>query len=131
VQRRPNQHAYEEFHVVIKESHCLGFEEPKTWTVREWKQGQEVDRYNEMNDLLMGIISLKNRSGVKRLGQHQNELFYLTCYDLDRFRDFVFDKRLWENHAIEDNILKSLEDDDLTLMRFGIEWIKEALFGRS
>ena len=129
VQRSPDQHACEEFHVVIQEPHCLGFEEPEKWTVREWKKGQGVEPYNEMNDLLMDIISLKNRSGKKRLAHKENELFYLACYDLDRFRDLVFEKRLWETHPIEDNVLKALEDDDIALMRFGIEWIKGRLFG--
>lgn len=131
VQRSPDQHACEEFHFVIQEAHCLGFEEPKKWTVREWKKGQGVEPYNEMNDLLMDIISLKNRSGRKRLAHKENELFYLACYDLDRFRDLVFEKRLWETHPIEDNVLKALEDDDIALMRFGIEWIKGRLFGDS
>jgi hypothetical protein len=120
-----------EFHVVIQEAHCLGFEEPNKWTVKEWKKSQGVEPYNEMNDLLMEIISLKNRSGRKRLAPKENELFYLACYDLNRFRDIVFEKRLWERHPIEDNVLEALEDDDVALMRFGIEWIKETLFGDS
>jgi hypothetical protein len=114
---------------VIKEPHCLGFSESKEWTVREWKKDQAVDLYNNMNDLLMGIISLKNRSGRKRLTHEENELFYLACYDLDRFRDLIFDKRLWEAHSLEEEVIESLETDDVALMRFGIEWIKEKLFG--
>jgi Fe-S-cluster containining protein len=129
IQRRKNQHTCEEFHVVIQEAHCLGFEEPKKWTVREWKKSQAVESYDEMNDLLMEIISLKNRSGRKRLEQQENELFYLACYDLDRYRDFVFEKRLWEAHPIEEKVLKDLEEDDVAMMQFGIEWIKGRLFG--
>ncbi len=129
IQRRPNQCTCEEFHVVIRESHCLGFGEFETWTVKQWKQNQGVEPYNEMNDLLMDIISLKNRSGIRRLAHRENELFYLACYDLDSFRDFVFGKRLWETYPVEENVLKFLEDDDMALMRFGIEWIKDQLFG--
>lgn len=114
---------------MIQEAHCLGFEEPKKWTVREWKKSQAVEPYDEMNDLLMEIISLKNRSGRKRLEQQENELFYLACYDLDRYRDFVFEKRLWEAHPIEEKVLKDLEEDDVAMMQFGIEWIKGRLFG--
>ncbi len=131
VQRSPDQHACEEFHVLIQEPHCLGFEEPKKWTVKEWKKSQAVEPYDEMNDLLMDIISLKNRSGRKRLAPKENELFYLACYDLDRFRDFVFAESLWETHPIDEKALKTLEDDDVALMQFGIEWIKGQLFGDS
>jgi len=129
VQRRPNRHTCEEFHILINEPHCLGLKESKEWTVREWKQSQGVSLYDEMNDLLMGIISLKNRSGRKRLAHEENELFYLACYDLDRFRDLVFEERLWETRVVEKEIINLLEEDDVALMRFGIEWIKDKLFG--
>ncbi len=129
VQRKPDQATCEEFHIVIKEPHCLGFTESKEWTVRAWKQSQEVSLYDEMNDLLMDIISLKNKSRTRRLTQSENELFYLACYDLDRFRNLVFEKRLLEAHPVEEEIMKTLEEDDVALMRFGIEWIKYKLFG--
>jgi len=129
IQRRPNQSTCEEFYILIKEPHCLGFEESKKWTVREWKQGQAVDLYDEMNDLLMDIISLKNRSHRKGLTHSENELFYLACYDLDRFRNLVFEKRLWEAHPAEEEAIIALGKDDVALMRFGIEWIKGRLFG--
>ncbi|MBW1741490.1 MAG: YkgJ family cysteine cluster protein, partial [Deltaproteobacteria bacterium] len=128
-QRKPNQHTCEEFYIIIKEPHCLGFQESKAWTVKEWKQDQAVALYDEMNDLLMDIISLKNRSGRRRLTHRENELFYLACYDLDRFRGLVFEKRLWKTHPIEEEVIKALEEDDVALMRFGIEWIKGRLFG--
>lgn len=129
IQRRPNQQTCEEYHIVIQEPHCLGFRESKQWTVREWKQDQDVDIYNEMNDLLMDVISLKNRSGRRRLTHEENELFYLACYDVDRFRVLVFEKRLWESHPVKKEVIKALKDDDVALMRFGIEWIKGQLFG--
>lgn len=127
--RKPNQRTCEEFYILIKESHCLGFGEPKQWTVREWKKDQQVDIYNEMNDLVMDVLSLKNRSGRSRLTDSDNELFYMACYDVDRFRDFAFEKRLWEAHPVEGDVIKALEEDDAALMRFGIEWMKGSLFG--
>jgi len=116
---------------VIKEPHCLGFNESKEWTVREWKQDQAVSLYDKMSDLLMDIISLKNRSGKKRLSHKENELFYLACYDLDRFRNLVFEERLWEARPVEEEVIKALEEDDVALMRFGIECIKGRLFGNT
>jgi Fe-S-cluster containining protein len=128
VRRKPNEQTCEAWHIVIKEPHCLGFDEPKQWTVREWIQTQGVQPYDEMNDLLMDIISLKNRSTKSRLTHQENALFYLASYDLDRFRDIVFEKRLWETHRMGEEATKALEEDDVALMRFGIEWIKQELF---
>jgi Fe-S-cluster containining protein len=131
IQSKPNQDTFEEFHIVIREPHCLGFKESKEWTVWEWKQDQAVNLYDEMNDLLMDIISLKNRSGRRRLTHRENELFYLACYDLDRFRDLVFEKRLLEVTPVKEKVIRALKEDDVALMRFGIEWIKDKLFGDS
>jgi hypothetical protein len=114
--------------MVIREPHCLGFEEPDEWTVREWRKGQGVDPYDEMNDLLMDIISLKNRTAKSQLTRLENASFYEACYDLDRFRDTVFEKRLWEALPVEEEVLKALGEDDVSLMRFGIEWLKHELF---
>jgi len=129
LRRKPNQDACEEWHIVIREPHCLGFEEPREWTVREWRQGQGVNPYDAMNDLLMDIISLKNRTSKSRLTHQENALFYMASYDLDRFRDAVFEKRLWEALAVEMGVVEALSEDDVALMRFGIELIKKELFG--
>jgi Fe-S-cluster containining protein len=129
IQKNPDQGGLEEWHVLIQESHCLGFEEPDEWTVREWRKSQGVDPYDAMNDLLMDIISLKNRCGRDRLQDAENALFYMACYDLDRFRDSVFEKRLWEPFSVEEDVLVALEEDDVALMQFGIAWLKKELFG--
>jgi hypothetical protein len=55
----------------------------------------------------------------------------LACYDLDRFRDLVFEKGLCEADCVEEKVDRSLEKDDVALIRFGIEWIKNELFGDS
>ncbi len=126
---KPNQSGCEEFHFVIQEDHCLGFNEPKQWTVRQWKEDQELGIYNEMNDLLMGVLSLKNRSGRKTLTDKENTLFHLACYDLDRFRDFAFENSLWKDSSITEDTVDALREDDVALIRFAIEWIKGRLFG--
>ncbi|NVM24155.1 MAG: YkgJ family cysteine cluster protein, partial [Desulfobacterales bacterium] len=126
--RKPNQRACEESYILIKEAHCLGFNESKQRTVREWKKDQGLDIYNEMNDLLMDVLSLKNRSGKKRLSDKENELFYTACYDLDRFRGLAFEKRLWVASSAGDGAIEAIQEDDVALMRFGIEWIMGTLF---
>ena len=131
VRKRPNQAASEASYLVIKEPHCLGYHESKAWTVRAWMEDQAVQPYNDMNDLLMEIISLKNRRGRKRLTGEEAEWFYLACYDMDRFRDFASANRLWEQFPTAGDFPVGPEQDDLALMRLGIEWIKARLFGHN
>lgn len=127
--RKPGEQVCQESYFLIKEAHCLGFDEQKEWTVREWKKDQGLDTYNEMSDLMMDIVSLMNRSGKTRLTDEENEIFCMACYDLDRFKDFVFEKRLGESVSIEESILDLLRKDEVALMKFGIKWIKWRLFG--
>ncbi len=127
--KRPGGGACEESYVLIREPHCLGFEESKTWTVRRWKQDQELDTYNEMNDLMLDILSLKNRSGRRHLTEGENALFSLACYDLDHFREFTFAGRLWAPLSLEESMVEKMRQDDTALMLFGMAWIKRTLFG--
>ena len=129
VRKRPGQTVCEESYMLIKEPHCLGFLEARAWTVKAWKQDQGIQPYNDMSDLLMDIISSKNRSGRGELTHEEKELFYLACYDMDRFRDFAFDKRLWEAGPVEVDDVEALKEDDVALMRFAMAWVKERLFG--
>ena len=109
----------EEYYFIIRESHCEGFEENREWTVREWLEDQGVKKYNEMNDIFMELISAKYES-QKVLSENELKLFYLACYDVDSFRDFVVNKSL----NVEEGVLK----DDEELVKFGIRWVKQTLF---
>ena len=128
VRKRPNQAVNEASYLLIKEPHCLGYHESKAWTVRAWMEDQAVQPYNDMNDLLMEVIALKNRSGRKKLTAEEAERFYLACYDMDRFRDFASVNRLWERFPPAGDFPVGTEQDDVALMRLGIEWIKARLF---
>jgi Fe-S-cluster containining protein len=130
VRKRPNQPAPEESYMLIKEAHCLGFLESKAWTAKAWEEDQSVQPYNEMNDLLMEIISLMNRSGRKELTDKEKESFYLACYDMDRFRDFAFERKLWQARLVKELDIEKLEQDDVALLQFAMAWIKARLFGK-
>ena len=126
--RKPQQPGCQEFYVLIQEAHCLGLTQPRQWTVTQWKKDQGLDIYNEMNDLMLDILSLK-RGGKKKLTPEENDLFYMACYDLDRFRDLTFEERLWEAAALSEDRVEGIREDDIALLRFAIEWIKRMLFG--
>jgi hypothetical protein len=128
VRDRGQNHCRESF-FLIKEKHCLGFQESKEWTIEAWKESQQLETYNTMNDLMMDVLSLKNRIGKRRLTKEDTEVFSMACYDLDRFRDFVFQKGLLDTASLGMKKVKAIQTDEVALMRFAIEWIKGELFG--
>ncbi|QTA89843.1 Putative zinc- or iron-chelating domain-containing protein [Desulfonema magnum] len=111
-----------EQYVLLKESHCLGFEQEQTWTVREWVKNQDIEIYNEMNDLLMEVISLKNRLHPAPLDIKARHFFHMACYDLDAFRSQL------DNFNLDADTLEAAKKDDTELLKLGMQWIKKTLF---
>ena len=116
--------------MVLKENHCLGFNESNTQTVKEWIEHQGLPEYNEHNDLLMGLISLKNQLRPDPLDVKSAHIFHLALYDLDSFRLQIFDNALVNTHAMEPAMIEAIRHDDFALLKFGIEWVKRELFGQ-
>ena len=107
-----------EQYVLIKEDHCLGFNEKNKQTLDQWIDSQAIRPYNETNDLLMTIIQLINSKKII-VNQDFKERFYMACYDLDRFREFASINKIWEHYKI------SKPEEDLDLLKFAFRWLGE------
>jgi hypothetical protein len=116
--------------MVLKETHCLGFNQNKTQTVREWIEHQDLADYCEHNDLLMDLISLKNQMQPKPLDLKSAHIFHLALYDLDSFRLQIFDNDLLDELELEQDKIAKIKTDDVALLKFGIAWVKRELFGQ-
>ena len=116
-----------EHFALIKESHCRGFEQETTQTVRQWIENQKIFEYNEMNDLLMEIISLKNHTRPGPLNMKSSHSFHIALYDLDRFRPHIFEKGLLNDFHLDSDILEAVKKDDVELLKLGHRWIKQIL----
>ena len=117
-----------EFYFLVNESHCLGFREEREWTVAEWVQDQGVRLYNEMNRPWMEIVTGKN----PRLGELTEQklgMFSMVSYNLDRFRDFVFQTKFLKVFDLSPEEIEGLARDDTELMKVGMRWLKFALLG--
>jgi Fe-S-cluster containining protein len=113
--------------MLLKETHCLGFNEPNEQTARQWLKDQKVEIYNHINDHLMDIISLKNRLLPGMLDLKYQHLFYTALYDLDNFRIRIFEDGLLENIEVDPHKLQTAGTDDTALLKVAIEYIKQVL----
>ena len=118
-------------YLLLKEPHCLGFHQDQTQTVAEWIQSQGLTIYNQMNDMMMEIISLKNRLVPGRLDIKASLAFHMACYDLDKFRAHIFEKKILEGHDLDSDTLENVKNNDEALLRLGLQWLKDRLFGNS
>jgi Fe-S-cluster containining protein len=121
----------EDFYFVVKEAHCLGHDEPKTQTVREYRAEQGVDVYDDMTREWRQVILKKRSSGptVGRPSDRSFDLFFQASYDLDGFRAFVQSASFNEVYDLEPAYLERLASDDEELMRFSFRFLKQSLFG--
>jgi Fe-S-cluster containining protein len=117
-----------EFYFLVDESHCLGFREEREWTVEEWIQDQGVRLYNEMNRPWMEIVTSQNPRG-RELTEQKLGMFYMVSYNLDRFRDFVFQTKFLRIFDVSPEEIQRAASPEVELMKLGMRWLKFALFG--
>lgn len=116
----------EEFFFFVKEEHCKGFEEPNEWSIGSWREDQGVDIYDEMNREWKKILLSRSIPG-QNIDEKKQAMFYMACYDMDRFRRFIFNSRFLEKFEVEDDVVDKMREDDVELMRFGFRLMKYVL----
>lgn len=121
--------AQEEFFFLMKEEPCAGHESRRSLTIRQWIADQGIDQYNALGELFKEISLHPRLLKGMNLDPGQMEMFYLACYNLDKFRQFVFESSFRNRFQLEPGLEAKLRDDDLELMKFGFRWLGFALFG--
>ena len=115
-------------YVVLRESHCLGFEKGRTQNPRQWTDEQGLAVYNENNDKLMKIISLKNQLIPGPLDHESGRRFHTALYDLDNFRSQIQNTDLLANFGVSSRIMDAALRDDVALLDLAIQWVERDLF---
>ncbi|MBF0203207.1 MAG: YkgJ family cysteine cluster protein, partial [Desulfamplus sp.] len=117
------------FFFTVKESHCLGFEEKKKWTVAEWREDQGVNIRDEINMGWTNLVVKKKTIPMSiKLSEQSKQMFFLACYNIDKFRKFVFESSFLKRFTIEPEKIEEIKNDDIKLLQFGFEWLKSIFF---
>jgi Fe-S-cluster containining protein len=119
----------EEFYFLLQEDVCQGYYEVNHYTIKEWLKDQKVEDYNEMGDLYKEISLHDYFSKGKKLDPPKQEMFYTVCYNIDKFREFVFDSTFLNRFNIDDETKNKIKKDDTELLKFGYNWLKFCLYG--
>lgn len=120
----------EEFFFLISEDHCKGHGEKREWAIEEYMGNQGVDEYERMGESFKQIL-LKPKLADSPLDPARMEMFYMACYDLDKFREFVFESKFLERFEIEPEDVEAIRSEDTELLRFAFRWLSFALFGET
>jgi uncharacterized protein len=118
-------------YALVKEPHCLGHQEPRTLTIDEYREEQGLPEYDELAHGWRQLILKKKSSGptVGKPSRRSLQLFFMTCYDLDRFRVFVASEGFNTVYDLSAEELDAILRNDVTLMLFGFRFLRQVLFG--
>jgi hypothetical protein len=114
--------------MVLKEAHCCGFDKGNPRTVRQWIDEQGIAVYNEINDKLLQIISLKNMMNPGALDIKSRPMFFTALYDLDNFRSQIIKNDLLADLPIDPSRVDKALENDVALLEVGMEWVERVLF---
>lgn len=117
------------FYFFVNEPHCLGFEEDKEWTIREWRKDQGVDIHDEINAGWTDLVVRKRSFPPNiKLTEESKKMFFLVSYNIDTFRKFVFESSFLDRYNIDADTLEKIKEDENALLEFGLKWLKDVLF---
>ncbi len=131
--RKQDEYTDTASYALVKEDHCKGHLEPRTLTIDDYREEQGVERYDELARGWRQLILKKKSSGpsIGKPSKRSLQLFFMVCYDMDRFREFVISDGFTELYDIPDAEMRKLLTDDAELMLFGFRFLRQVLFGEN
>ena len=70
------------------------------------------------------------RSRIFILQEAEEDIFYMALYDLDNFKIQIEEKGLLASMDLPVEYVEKVVAEDLSLLNFGIAWVKYQLFGK-
>jgi len=129
--RRQDENFDRASYALVKEDHCHGHFEDRKLTIDEYRKEQGLEEYDEHGRAWRQLI-LKVKSAGPAIGNMSKtslKFFFMACYDLDRFREFVRSSGFSTTYDIDQATRDELLSDDMALLRFGDRMIRQIMYG--
>ena len=129
-----------EQYFLVREEHCKGFTEKKSWTIATWLQDQGIESYNRMNDRYMRLMArFKDAAGGAVLSEKHATMTLLCLYQQDRFADLIRDTGLLSRVSVKGEYARrpleavhaAILGDPEERLWFAFDWMELVLFGGS
>lgn len=110
---------------------CLGRYEKREWTAPDWIEDQETEPYRRMTLRWSEIKRLFQNDpwGLEGPEGPKAKMAFMATYNIDRFRDFVFQSSFLKRYRVKSILRQKLKTDDTALLNFGFEWVKVFVWG--
>ncbi len=117
-----------EFRTIAQSDFCKGLEEDVTQPVLDYLHGQGVDKSAVMDAAYQEITNHPALDEMDVENPKVAQMVYLACYNLDRFKAFVFESSFLDKFEVEEERLEAIKKDKTELLKFGFDWVKFGLF---
>ncbi len=129
--RRSDEYTDRQHYALVQEEHCMGHKEAREITVTDYRKEQQVEQFDELNREYYQLI-LKKKSAGPAIGKPTPtsfQFFFLACYDIDRFREFLASSSFRNVYRMDDAEFDVLLTDDLARLKFAYRLLRQVLFG--
>jgi Fe-S-cluster containining protein len=113
--------------VYICEEHCQGFQEEGEWTLETWCRDQGLETNAAMDREWKAIMLQIGARPGRPLSQKFKDHYYQVAYDLDWFKEYVFNTDFLKIFEVEPELQERLQTDDEELLRFAFRYLKYML----
>ena len=128
--RKQDESVDRDSYALVKEEHCHGHAQPRSISIDAYRQEQGLPEYDELARGWRQLV-LKKKSSGPSVGQpslRSRQLFFMACYDIDVFREFVSAESFAGVFALSAEETESFKDD-VALLQFAFRFLKQVLFG--
>lgn len=131
--RKQDEYTDHDAYALVKEAHCLGHQEPRRLTIDEYREEQGLPEFDARSRGWRQLILKKKSSGptIGKPSRRSLQLFFMACYDIDRFRAFVASDSFGTVFDLPEDERQRLLADDDELMEFGFRFLRQVLFGET
>jgi len=131
--RKQDEYTDTQSYALVREGHCLGHNEPRKIAIDAYRKEQGLEEYDELARGWRQLILKKKSSGpsVGKPSKRSLQLFFMVCYDLDTFRNFVTSNGFNELYDLPEEESGKILADETALMLFGFRFLRQVLFGEN
>jgi len=115
---------------VFEDDHCKGRlqDDAVSWSAERWRTDQGLIERDEIEAGFRDLVSHPWFIGGRQLDPKRMHMFYTACYDLDTFREFVFESTFLDRFDLDDELVEEIKTNDVALLTFAFRWLRFALF---
>ncbi|MBS3732640.1 MAG: YkgJ family cysteine cluster protein [Desulfobacterales bacterium] len=122
LRRARNDGSLTESYALIREAHCRGFEQGLPMTAEQWIADQGLEPYNELNDAMIDVISVKQQYLPGPVKGALGEKLFAALYDIDAWKTDFHPQASADSRHPGFPLDEPDPADDEALLRFAMQY---------